>query len=250
VNRLVKSLCILLAVACCIAGDDDSHLLLKPQDSIAGFPAGKADVELAPNVDGTALSFAAPEILISRKTKQANFISAVWKDAAGQPLHQRDVFAVGTDYTVVVDYIYGKGKHAIDRELWIPGSDATADKTGVQFSVAGQGMFRVQAIDPATPTTKPVADGTDVTFNSTVSLPTPISTVLCNWNSKTAPTIEYFKPSNPMIVKLKVAFPDGRVDWVALSWEARPLHLNGKELKGWAAVQRHGPDQDSSIEIN
>jgi hypothetical protein len=246
----VKSLCVLIAVALCFAAGDESHLLEKPQDSVPGFPAGKIDVAFAPVVDGTALSFAAPEIVFGRKTDQANFISAVWKDSAGKTLHQRDVFVVGTDYAVVVDYLYGKDKHAIDRELWIPSGGEVADKTGVQFGVDGHDMFRAQAVDPATPTTRPSADGIAVKFTSNVAFPTPVSTVLLGWKSKAAPTIEYVKPSNPMIVKLKVSFPDGRVDWVALSWESRPLHLNGKELKGWAACQRHGPDGDISIEMN
>ena len=80
-----------------------------------------------------------------------------------------------------------------------------------------------------------------------VAAPAPIATVLFGWTGATTPKIEYVKP---MIVKFKVTFPDGRVDEIAVAWEARALHLSGKEFKGWAACSRSGPAGMSSIEIN
>jgi hypothetical protein len=157
---------------------------------------------------------------------------------------------VKPDYGVVVDYVYGKGQHRIVRSFAIPSSTANPGTNSAEFAVAPGKTLRLQTIDPANATIIPTASGKRVDFSCAVTTPAPVSTVFLAWTGTAAPKVEYVKPANPLIVKFKVTFPDGRVDQVALGWEARPLHLSGKEFKGWAACLRQGPAGTSSIEIN
>lgn len=211
------------------AQENGLSFLLNPESALTG--TASREVALAPRVDGTALSFAEPQILIHKDTAQAEFISAVWKDAAGLPLHQRDVFFVKPDYGVIVDYLYGKGTHSIVRG-WTPAH------------------YRMQPIDLPVAAAPRSTDGARVDFSSTVNAPAPIPTVFLASTAAAAPKVEPIKPNNPMIVKFKVTYPDGRVDQVALGWEARPLHLSGREFTGWAAVLRESPKATTSIEVN
>ncbi len=242
------------------AQDAGTAFLLHPESTLIAMTLGQDEATLAPKVDGSMLSFTAPQILIHKNSDQAEFISAVWKDASGQPVHQRDVFVVKPDYGVVVDYVYGKGRHTIFRYFRFPSGKPSSDANGAQTSLADGKSFRVQAMDGASASIQGNAPKTEsmavpdsekiVNFHATINTPAPIATVLLGWTGAAAPKVEPVKPANPMIVKFNVTFPDGRVDEIAVAWEARPLHLSGKEFKGWAACLRQGPAGTSSIEIN
>ena len=211
--------------------------------------SGHNEATLAPHVDGAALSFAAPQILFYKNIPQAEFVSAVWKDASGQPLHQRSVFVVKPDYGVVIDYLYGKGRHSIVRRFTFSSNDVIADKLGAQAGRADEKPFRVQAVDISGAPSTSATGSNEVAFSSTVDSPSPIPTVFLAWTGNTAPHIEPVKPANSMIVKFKVTFSGGRMEEVAVAWEARPLHLGGREFVGWAACLRHGLGGVSVIEI-
>jgi len=228
------------------AQDTGASLLLKPESVFLGTISGAAGTTLAPQVDGRELSFADPQILVFKNTDQAEFISAIWKDASGQTTHQRDVFVVKPDYGVVVDYVYAKGAHTVARSFAFSQGNPTSDEKGAQVVLESGRTFRAQAIDTA----NAALSGKTVSFSSTLPAPAPVPTVLLAWTGTTGPKVESVKPSNPMIVKFDVTFPDGRVDHVAVAWEVRPLHLNGKAFKGWGACARQGPAGMSSIEIN
>lgn len=225
------------------AQDAAEAFLLNPESAMA---PGRDGTMLAVQVDGSAPSYAGPQILIYRNSSQAEFISAVWKDAAGQVSHQRDVFVVKPDYGVIVDYVYGKERHTIVRGYPFSSASVVADGNGAQAALAGGGDFRVQAIDGASARITSSDSGKAVVFSSSVTAPAPVSTVFM----AAGPKVESVKPANPMIVKFKVTYPNGQVDQVAVAWESRPLHLNGKEFKGWAACLRQGPAGASSIEIH
>ena len=232
------------------AQDNNPSLLLNPQSAFVASTSLARQVTLGPQVDGKELSFVSPEILVHKNTDQSEFISAVWKDASGLLTHQRDVLVVKPDYAVVVDYLYDKGEHGVARSFVFPPGKMTADGSGVQVALDGGKNLRVQPIVPAGAEGAPALLGQAASFSAKVTAPVPLATALVTWTGNAAPKIIYVKPANPMIVKLQVTFPDGRVDEVALSWEVRPLHLSGQEFKGWAAFLRQGPSGMSSIEIN
>jgi len=211
---------------------------------------GPDEATLAPQVDGGALSFAAPRILIYRNTGHAEFISAVWNDASGKPSHQRDVFVVKPDYGVVVDYVYGEGERSIARSFIFSSGNVVSDKLGAQAALDGGKNFRVQANDAVAAGLTARTSGRKVVFSSAVKIPAPVPTVFLTWTGTAAPAVEYVKPANLMVVKFKVTFPNGRVDQVALAWEVRPLHIGGKSFNGWAACASQGPAGACSIEIN
>ncbi len=220
--------------------------LLHPEIALTGTSPATDQPTLAPRVDGSSLDFTAPQILIYKNTHQAEFISAVWKDASGQPTHQRAVLLIKPDYGVIVDYLFGSGRHAISRGLALPSGIVTSDTNGAQSALPGS-TIRLQAIDPEI---NAVTDGNIVKFSSTVQAPSPIPTVFLAW-AGAAPLIESIKPANPMVVKFNVTFPGGRVDQVAVAWEPRPLHLGSHEFNGWAACLRTGPARTSvSIAIH
>ncbi len=208
-------------------------------------PSGVNSQVFAPTVDGAALDFTAPQILIHKVTPDAEFVSAVWRDSSGQLIYQRDVFFVKPDYTVVVDYLYNKGPHEVVRTFTFPAGTATADPKGAQIALDGGKTLRLQSIDTADAT----LNASTVTLTSKVTAPVPLAAVFVSWTGNNAPKVEYVKPANPMIVKLKITFADQSVDEIGLAWESRALHLNGTEFHGWAACSRHGPAGSRSIEI-
>ena len=239
----------MLGISPSYAEDSAESFLLRPEKAITALAPSAEQVTLAPVVDGTALSFTSPQILISRNDDKALFISAVWKDAAGQVTHQRNVFVVKPDYGVVVDYIYGKGQHGVLRHFALPGAQVASDAKSGQFSLADGKTLRIQALDTTSVVQGTPTSGKPLDFSSSVNAPVPLVTVFAVSSGSAAPQIEYVKPANPMIVKFKVTFPDQRVDQIALGWEARPLHIAKKEFNGWAACLCTGSGTNDSIEI-
>jgi len=233
------------------AQNPDTQLLLRPESPWINPASNLDEATLAPKLDGgNAISFASPQILIHKNTDQAEFISAVWKDAAGKLVHQRSVFVLKPDYAVLVDHIYSAGQHTIVRSFAFPLSEATFDREGAQVALAGGKNFRVQGIDVVGAQATPTNANQAVDLTTVIKTPAPIATALLSWTGGAAPKVEFLKPSNPLVVKCKVTFPDGRIDFVAMAWENRAaLHLNGKELKGWAACLRQTPTGTSQIEI-
>ena len=214
---------------------------------------------------GATLSFSAPQILLDKSTPEARFVSALWKEskeskgAPGQLAHQRNVLIVGKDYAVIVDYLYGakdQPELELSRRQSFPGHLLTTDAGGGQLPLDAFGptpetgmFFRIQPLDPAivSAITSPSAG---VQFTSKMKLPAPVTTLMLVWNGEKAPVVESVKAVNPMVVKLRITFPDGRVDELALAWEARSLHIGKSEFKGWAACLSHRPAGEQSLEIN
>ncbi len=253
---LLFSSVLLLASLPLLAGlraEDRTALLLSPGAALTSatgtnamgtntsglpLPAGE---ELKVDVDGTPLSFDHPEILFEKHLKEADFISAGWRDHSGQLLHQRDVLCVRAGYCVVVDYLYGTGEHAVVRSFAFPEGEVTLGDHSARAELKGGLSMEVQALDSLSKIEHSPGTAT-VLLKNTKQAPAPIPTVLIAWRGTTTPKVESIKPHNPMIVKLNITFPDGSMDELALAWESRPLHLGGKELKGWAACVRHHKD--------
>jgi hypothetical protein len=249
-TRLILSL-VLASVAPLggLRAEDSSRLILFPgselTEGVLTPPYGGVGI----SADAKALSIAKPEILFERHLQEADFISAGWRDATGQLLHQRDVFLVKQDYCVVVDYLFGTDEHAVVRSFAFPKESVKLGDQSASCSLSNGRHLLVQSLDLASQVSQ-TSPESPVLFANVKHSPTPVTTVLMTWSGATAPKIETVKPHNPMIVKLKVTFPDGRTDELALAWESRPLHLGGKELRAWAACVRHGTDAGSSFEMN
>jgi hypothetical protein len=210
-------------------------------------------------VGSTAFSFSDPQILIEKITPRAHFVSALWKVGADTLPHQRNVLIVGSDYAIIVDYLYGEGEFIVKRLINLPFGPAfsqpSIDSEGAGYlsSSSDEGKsFRFQSLTTATVTLTPDSRSKGVTFSTQSKLPTPVTTIILAGKGEKLPKVDYVKAVNPMVVKLKVTFADGRTDEVAMAWEARPLHIGKSEFNGWAAVLSHGPGtpgEESSIEI-
>ncbi|HUB67500.1 MAG TPA: hypothetical protein VL981_08455 [Candidatus Methylacidiphilales bacterium] len=247
------------------AQDATPDLLLHPEKELAASIPASAPVTLAPTLDGQPVSFSNPQILLQKSSGPAEFISAVWKGSDGKPLHSREVFVVKPDYEIVVDHLYGAaGEHSIVRSFVLPAGPVSADALGVQVMLDGGKVFRVQANDTghaelqAKPTQvglQNISSAKTLILTSPAKLPLPISTVLASWTGSSGPKIEMVRAGNPLVVKFKVTFPNGRVDLIALAWESRLLHLDEKmpdqkAFHGWAALWQRGPAGESTVEIN
>ncbi len=205
--------------------------LEKADDPLSKMKVGRLGI----GMEGKALSFDQPETLIEKHLPQADFISKIWKDEKGRPTHQRDLLFVKSGYYwVVIDYLYGTAQHAVARSYHFPTGLAVVSFPWSQYQLADGRNFRIQPLD---------TDGV-------ITLPAPVTTVITSWSGENAPKIEPMKAVNPMVVKLKVSFPNGRVDDLAFAWESRPLHLDGKELEGWAACVRHDRQKMEFFEVN
>jgi hypothetical protein len=247
------------------AQDTTPDLLLHPEKELVGSIPVSAPVTLVPTVDGQPISFSAPQILLQKSSGPAEFISAVWKGPDGKPLHSREVLVIKPDYEIVVDHLYGAvGDHSIVRNFVFPHGIISADALGAQMTLSDGKTFRVQANDTghaelqAKPTEvglQNLASTKTLVFTSPAKLPLPVSTILASWTGSTEPKIEMVRAGNPLVVKFKVTFPNGRVDLVALAWESRLLHLDEKmpdqkAFHGWAALWQRGPAGESTVEIN
>ena len=231
------------------------------QQSTADQPLASPSLEIA----ARKVSFSDPQVLIDKEEPQARFVSALWKGNASELPHQRNVLMVGTDYAVIVDYLYREArenksggeitlKRCFDPAMLPIDIDQTG--AGCQLPPAESGKsFRIESLTAATVGGMTSSQRKGVVFLTQNPLPVAVTTVMLAWKSGKAPKVEYVKAVNPMVVKLRVIFPDGRTDDVAMAWEARPLHIGKSEFDGWAAVLRHDPQghgnpaSESSIEI-
>lgn len=222
---------------------------MQPEKAFIETGAAADAFSVTPSVEGVGLVFARPEILIHKDTDEMEFISAVWKESTDGVTHQRNVLLVKPDYCVVTDYIYGKGEHTVARSFTFPGGGVSSDPRGAQAETASNRHLRVQAIDSAL-LVMPSTSTPTIEFSSKSKLPAPFTTAFVQWNGTAAPIITTVKANNPMVVKLRVAFPNGRVDDLALAWESRLLHVNEQAFHGWAAIVRKTPAGSKSIELN
>ena len=210
------------------------------------------------------VSFSDPLVLIDKEVSSAHFVSALWKGGSDMVPHQRNVLIVGSDYAVIVDYLYGAGDKevTVDRLFNFTFLSASlqpsidSEGAGCLFSPSDGGKsFRFQSLTPATVTLTPDSLGKVVAFSTQSKLPTPVTTIMLAGKGEKLPKVDYVKAVNPMVVKLKVTFPEGRTDEIAMAWEARSLHIGKSEFNGWAAVLIHDPEgpgataRESSIEI-
>ena len=236
---------VLLEFASFARGDETSAaaLIQKPESGLLEYQPATGPT-LAPKIDGVEVSFAAPEILIDRTSGPVEFVAAIWKDEAGRPIHQREVLSVKPDYAMVVDYLYETGRHAVVRSF-VFSAKATADRQGAQAIVEGDKTLRVHALDGA----NAFLARNELVLSSSMAKPLPLATALVAGHGA-PPKIETVKANNPMVVKGKITFADGRSDDIAVAWEVRPLHMGAKKFNGWAVCLRHDPRGDNDVEIN
>ena len=226
--------------------------LLPPAGKTGDLQGSSEKSSVSPSLMVAAheVSFIDPQILIDKEVFQARFVSALWKGSASELPHQRNVLIVGSDYAVIVDYLYSGGDKevTVDRLIHFTFGSASSQPSidsegaGCLSSTSDDGTsFRVQSLTPATVTLTPDSPRKGVSFSTQSKLPVPVTTIMLAWKGGKAPKVDYVKAVNPMVVKLKVTFADGRTDEVAMAWEARPLHIGKSEFNGWAAVLRHDP---------
>ncbi len=216
------------------------------------FTSQDTTSSLSPLIDGQALPFGegGKHVLLYRNTHQAEFASAVWKDDSGHLVREREVLVIKPDYGVVVDFVYTPGLHTTERSFTFYELKVVRDAQGAQAKLESPDRtVRVQALEPVKVTPKASISGPVTVFTSQATFPAAISTVFASWKEELAPKIESIETKNPLLVRFKVTFPDGRIDEVALASESHRLELNGRDFEAWAVCSRHDSTGNRIIEI-
>ena len=159
--------------------------------------------------------------------------------------HQRSIFFVRPNYWVVVDHVFGHGEHEIRRRFHLPlGAAATVQDqtvrtgfaTGTNLEITDLSHAEVRMEDGWVPTSMATAEkGQVVTLVNRVKLPAVFCTVLTPFDElRQLPKFERVDADDPLVIKVRSTFPDGRHDDLAVAAEDRPLQLDGKESHGRA----------------
>ena len=171
----------------------------------------------------------AAKLLSWHTSPEADFVSGdVLEPNGGR--HQRSVLFVRPDYWVVVDHVYGVGTHEISRLFHFPlGASATVNGHTVQttfpggtnLQIADLSEAEIQLRDGWVPTTLVKADkGQVAALMNHSTLPSVFCTVLVPFeDAAKLPKIERMDAANPLVCKLRVTFPDGQRDEMALAWK-------------------------------
>jgi hypothetical protein len=189
----------------------------------------------------------------------ADFVSGDVAEPNGAR-HQRSVLFVRPDYWVVVDHVYGAGDHQVSRLFHFPlGAGAVAkDNTvrttfssGTNLEITDLSAAGIQLRDGWVPVSGVKADkGQVAALVNRSSLPGVFCTVLVPFqDASKLPKIERIATAQPSVCQLRLTFPDGQRDEMAIAGENRPLQLDGKEAHGRAFCLRQGPRSNAMITV-
>ena len=190
----------------------------------------------------------------------ADFVSG----EVGEPgniQHQRSVFFVRPDYWVVVDHIHGVGTHQVSRLFHFPlGAGAVAEghtvrtafPTGTNLAITDPGDSTIQCQDGWVPTGSAKAEkGQVAALVNHTALPAVFCAVLTPFqDAAQLPKVETLPDPDPMICRLRVTFPDGQTDDMALAPQDQPLRLDDKTILGRVLCVRHGPRSNAVITLD
>ncbi|MCD6352294.1 MAG: alginate lyase family protein [Armatimonadetes bacterium] len=176
--------------------------------------------------------------------------------------HQRSVLFLRPDYWIVVDHVFGEGEHEVKRLFHFPGQQ-------VQFEpdqAAARTIFRqgeniwVKAADGAQlvqeegwlPTGSATAEKAPVAaFVAHARLPVPMVTVLVPFEeSAQLPKVERFDAGHPLTAGIRVTFPDGQRDEIAIADEVRDLRIGARRARARALVRRSGPQAEGMAVVD
>lgn len=209
-------------------------------------------------IDGEEQLKADPELLAWHTDEQADFASG--RIETNGFSHQRSVLFVKPGYWVVTDFIGGQGKHEVTRLFhFASGTSATADRNAAQTAFQDGMNIRVQPVDDARLELRTgLVVGGSVTFRkgsvaaliSKGNLPMTLCTVLLPYaNAKELPKVTAVKASAPDVMQLRLDFPNGQRDEIAIAAEPSPLRIGSQQAHTSALCVRRGPLANSIIAI-
>ena len=208
-------------------------------------------------VDGKEQPKFDPQVLAWQSTSLADFGAGMIE---GDGIRQeRSVLFVKPGYWVVVDHVTGEGEYEVKRLFHFPIGEAkfegrsasTAFAAGTNLQVQSADDSRLEAGKGWAVTGAAKAEESPVAvFVSRGQLPMTLVTVLTPFaDARALPKVERISPQDSPVAQLRVSFPDGQIDEIAVA--ARPAALKAGEAQGQgrALVQRKGPQSNETIQI-
>lgn len=203
-------------------------------------------------IDGEGQPQSDPEVPAWGTTEVADFASGrIAEEGIG---HQRSVLFVRPEYWVVVDHISGDGRHELTRQFHFPlieveanaHSARTAWPDGTNAAVVDAGDTDLQMREGWVPSGGAEAQRAPVAaFVAERALPTTFAAVLIPFeDAAELPEVERLASGDAPVVRLRVSFPDGQIDEVAISPEDTTLEAADETATGRALLVRSGPHGD------
>ena len=208
-------------------------------------------------VDGKEQPKFDPQVLAWQSTPLADFGAGMIEgDGIRQ---QRSVLFVKPGYWVVVDHLTGEGEHEVKRLFHFPigqakfegRSASTAFAAGMNLQVQSADDSRLEAGKGWSVTGAANAEESPVAvFVSRGQLPMTLVTVLTPFaDARALPKVERISPQDSPVAQLRVSFPDGQIDEIAVAAQPAALKAGEAQGQGRALVQRKGPQSNETIQI-
>jgi len=210
-------------------------------------------------IDGQEQFNVDPQLLAWHTGSQADFASGrITKDGFSI---QRSVLFVKPGYWVVMDHIQGEGEHKVTRLFHFPaGSAAQADGNVAQTCFTNRMNIRVQPVDVAK---LEMREAMHAGKNKAMVYPAPVAALLAKGklpmtlctvllpyaDVKDLPQVRALKTGDPKIARLRLEFPDGQRDELALAAEPTALVIGSERAKSRALCVRRGPQSNAVIDI-
>ena len=209
-------------------------------------------------VDGKEQPKFDPKVLAWKTTPQADFASSLIEgDGIRQ---QRSVLFVKPGYWVVVDHVTGADEHEVKRLFHFPVGEAkftansaqTAFPTGMNVQVQsadnskleqGKGWIVVNSVK--------ADEAPAAIFVSKGQLPMTLVTVLTPFSdAKMLPRVERIAGADSQIAHIKLSFPDGQHDEIAVVAEPMQLKIGAQKGMGRALLVRQGPQSNATTVLD
>jgi hypothetical protein len=177
----------------------------------------------------------------------------------GAFLQQRSVLFVKPDYWIVFDHVTGAVESpTLTRRFNLPPNAVKSDGHSVRTTFAEGDNIWLHAADgtPASvqydvlPSGKKGANPVAM-FEGKAALLAALATVLVPFSDdKQIPTVERMQSTDSETVVLRVAFHDGRTDWIAVAPTERELAAGKRTGKGMALCVRTDKDgKETAFEL-
>lgn len=193
-----------------------------------------------------------PEVLSWNVSERVEFASGRIRTKDHAVTHQRSILFVKPDYWVVVDHVTGTGDPTLTRLFHFPDVTVTHTTGSVRTRFTDGDNVWIGVVDDArvemrqgwivTPESKRKAEAVEAPVAAFVSehpLPVTLCTVLVPFRSAEAiPEVERLPQDNPGAAAVRVHFPDGRTDWIAMASTESDLQAGSHSGKGIALCAR------------
>lgn len=208
-------------------------------------------------IDGEEQLQADPEVLAWATTDGADLASG--RIAAGGLAHQRTVLFVKPDYWVVVDHVSGVGRHELTRLFHLPRvALATHARTvHTQYGTGENVWLHTPDADLEMrsgwlPVGGAKAEDAPVAaFANHTDLPATLCTLLVPLGpDESAPSVEMLSAGSEVLARLKVAWPDGQVELIAVAPEPTEIRVGGHSGFGRSLCVRTGPRAEAVLLVD